>query len=263
MKQYDMIISLGGNCAAAMQLDFRGLRKYSLPFDYLFMHDDQTIKWLFEGFQTNFADFFLRENMVELVGDERGDDRHGCVQYKDTLSGYRCIHAFMEHVETNVEHYNDIMSMFKRRFDRMFEKIDASKKVAFILATPFSYDIKLLKPLQKYLYKKYPHKIIDWYIVQFGCKKNDAKMFKLKTGVMYFYSYIRENNFDDFAKKDLPEWSFMDEFIIFDTRLYNKSKYKLPGYLLWAFMINLPFVRPFVKPHYIQKIRHKIEKYWY
>lgn len=205
IAQYDMICSLGGNCAAAMQADFRGLRKYSLPFDYLFMKDEQTIKYLLNGFKNKFSDFFLRENMVELVGDERGDDRHGCVQYKDMLSGYRAIHAFKEHVENNVEHYNEVMSMFRRRFDRMFEKIENSDRVAFILATPFSFDLKLLKPLQKYLSKKYPHKTIDWYVVQFACEKNDAKMFKLKTGVMYFYSYTRENNFDDFAKKDLPE----------------------------------------------------------
>jgi hypothetical protein len=205
MKKYDMAISLGGNCAAAMQLDFRGLRKYSLPFDYLFMSDDQTIKWLLNGFQTNFADFFLRENMVELVGDERGDDRHGCVQYKDTLSGFRCIHAFKDHVENNIEHYNEIMAMFRRRFERMFEKIKESKRIAFICATPFSFDIKLLKPLQQYLNKKYPDKRLDWYIVQFNSSVADKKIQKSPGGTDYIFYYQRENFFDDFAKKDLPE----------------------------------------------------------
>ena len=31
---YDLVCSLGGNCAAAFQLGFRGLRVFSLPFDW-------------------------------------------------------------------------------------------------------------------------------------------------------------------------------------------------------------------------------------
>lgn len=262
MKQYDMAISLGGNCAAAIQLNFRGLRKYSLPFDYLFMRDEQTIKWLPEGFQNNFATFFLRENMVELVGDERGDDRHNCVQYKDVLSGFRCIHAFTDHVENNIEHYNEIMNMFRRRFDRMFEKIKESKRIAFICATPFSFDIKLLKPLQQYMHDKYPHKKFDWYIVQFNNSYTGKKIQCSPSGKNYIFYHNRPTRFDDFVKKDLLEWSFMDDFLIYDTSVYRKSKYKLPIYLLWAFVINLPIVRRFIKYKYAQKIKMKIQKWW-
>lgn len=42
-KEHDLIVSLGGNCAAALQLKRRNLRLFSLPFDYLAMKDERDI----------------------------------------------------------------------------------------------------------------------------------------------------------------------------------------------------------------------------
>ncbi len=262
MTQYDMIVSLGGNCAAAIQLDLRGLRKYSMPFDYVSMSNETAVSYLLQGFKSHFSDFFLRENMKELLGDERGDDRNGCVQYKDTLSGYRSIHAFKEHVENNPKHYDEIMSTFHRRFDRLFTKISSSKRIAFIIATQFSFDISLISSLQKYLHKQYPGKVIDWYIAQFNNAVTDAFIRRTPGGKTHIFYHTRPMRFDDFASKSLSEWSFMDTFIIADTNLYKKSRYKLPFYLLLALMINLPIIHRIINDKYSKKLLRKINKWW-
>ena len=65
-KEYDAIVSLGGFCGASIQLRARGLRPYSLPFDWLFMEDEQSIKWLTSEVGNDFRSFCLRENLVAL-----------------------------------------------------------------------------------------------------------------------------------------------------------------------------------------------------
>ena len=43
IKEYDLIFSLGGSCAAACQLDRRKLRFCSLPLDYTFYKNEPHI----------------------------------------------------------------------------------------------------------------------------------------------------------------------------------------------------------------------------
>ena len=65
-QKFDLVFSLGGNCTAAHNLQYRGLRKFSLPFDWTYIVDEKAIYNLAEGFQTDFKYFLLKENLEEL-----------------------------------------------------------------------------------------------------------------------------------------------------------------------------------------------------
>ncbi len=73
-KEYDLIFSLGGNCAAAHNILYRGLRKYALPFDWTYMKDEiiydfyNSIKMIYSQKQIDFVvlNFGCKsENIVE------------------------------------------------------------------------------------------------------------------------------------------------------------------------------------------------------
>ncbi len=66
IEKFDAIISLGGFCGAAAQLRARGLRPFSLPFDWLVMDSPQTIVYLTKAFERGFDDFCLKENLTVL-----------------------------------------------------------------------------------------------------------------------------------------------------------------------------------------------------
>lgn len=70
-NEYDLIVSLGGNCAAALQLKRRNLRLFSFPFDYLAMQDGRGVNYLAEGFLTDFSNFMLKNNLKELNDEEK------------------------------------------------------------------------------------------------------------------------------------------------------------------------------------------------
>lgn len=85
-----------------------------------------------------------------------------------------------------------------------------------------------------------------------------------------FYSFFDDPGFkdDDFGDTDHLNKIGAEKFSkilnkIINNKKPNIKKVKLPGYLFYAGLINLPFVRCFVMPGYVRKIRSKIEKYWY
>ena len=99
-EKFDMIISLGGSCAAATQMTGRALRAYSLPFDWTFTSDYRPVEYFSEGLKDKFKNLCLKKNLEELKGSERGDERFK-FQYKDNYTGYRFIHLF--HNDINSE----------------------------------------------------------------------------------------------------------------------------------------------------------------
>lgn len=169
METYDLIVSLGGNCAAAYQMKRRGLRPFALPFDYLFMNSQKTIRYLSEGFKNGFKDFCLKENLREMTPQEKaaaGGDKDK-FKYNDTLTDYGFIHHF-KHSIADKNGYEETAAVFRRRINRLFDKINESKKILFLLETHFSYDISLAKSLRDAVQALYPDKEIYWEIIQFS-----------------------------------------------------------------------------------------------
>ena len=70
--KYDLIVSLGGNCSAAHNLRFRGLRPVSLPFDCVYLVDEQPIRFSIKESGDGFPNLLKRENLVEVRPGERG-----------------------------------------------------------------------------------------------------------------------------------------------------------------------------------------------
>ena len=44
-QEYDLIVSLGGNCMVANNLRYRNMRPFSLPFDWVYMIDEKPLKY--------------------------------------------------------------------------------------------------------------------------------------------------------------------------------------------------------------------------
>ena len=108
---FDLALSLGGSCISALQLRRRGLRTCSLPFDWLFHINDNILTSLSMCFQEDFQNWLLRDNLQELVGDERGVSPH--YQYKDTYTGFRFIHDFFQPIDHKGECKN-----VKRKYNK-------------------------------------------------------------------------------------------------------------------------------------------------
>lgn len=93
---YDLIVSLGGNCSAAAQLNMRGLRQEALPFDWVYVVDERPFIWLAEHVGDRWRDLCLKENLQEITpGHAEWSAEHADrVQYVDRESGYRFVNHF-------------------------------------------------------------------------------------------------------------------------------------------------------------------------
>ena len=205
-RVYDLICSLGGNCAAAHNLMTRGLGPFSLPFDWVYMLDETPIYKLADCFCEDFKNFLLKENLKPLPEGPNPShlDRQ---QYYDTYTGYR----FVNHFDLPIEQggYAPVKEKMDRRIKRLYEYIQKGKTVLFVLSLPFEISAEPVLNLQKTLKQKWPDKKIDFEVIMFDCKQE--KIDTISSVCMRYHK--RKMNDDDFNKTN-SEWHFLNQCVL-------------------------------------------------
>ena len=202
--EFDAIISLGGNCSVAHNLRIRDLRNASYPFDWLLMDDSMPIDYLVKGFDNEFADFCLKENLVELVGDERGMEKPGRLQFRDKVSGWKLIHHFNVTSDFNAE-FCRVHATLRRRISRMLANFASGGRYLLVLAPTFSVDEGCVDELRLVLRRKYPRSSFFLLVMSF-CERESGV--EISENVLYS-RIARPQNIYDFSKTGI-EWSFLD-----------------------------------------------------
>ena len=96
-------ISLGWFCGVSASLNRLGLRDASGPFDWYFSDYESVIKLI----DTEFEDFFVRENLVE--------DSENRKIFRDARFGFTCFHDVKRSLD---EDYQLIHDKYQRRAER-------------------------------------------------------------------------------------------------------------------------------------------------
>lgn len=205
-KEYDLVCSLGGNCAAAHNLRYRDMRLYSLPFDWCFSKSEKPIEYLSEGFKNNFKNLALKENLEEINFSQEHKDKF---QYFDKYSEYYFLNHFNKPI-TEQGSYEDFNSKLRRRIDRLIEKIKTGKKILFILSTTNETDLSCVETLHNTLKEIYSNKQFDFVVISFSCSQDE--IYKINENITV-YKYKRPQNEYDFIKTNF-EWAFLDNIKI-------------------------------------------------
>lgn len=204
-QKYDMICSLGGNCAVAFQLKYRGMRYFSLPFDWVYIENEKPLDYLCEGFMDGFKNLALKENLVRV----KGNDAHPVI-YQDVYSGY----FFPNHFKVDVEHEYDAFNIkLHRRVGRLINGIKSAKNVLFILSTIFPIGDDCLKKLNETLIRLYPDVHFDFEVLSFGCDRETETV----NGPVRLRRFIRQQNLYDFYKTNF-EWAFLDDICMYQRK---------------------------------------------
>ena len=220
-KEYDLIFSLGGSCAAACQLVQRGLRFCSLPLDWTFFrHNGEPLRKLAESFDTDFKDFLLKENLKELEGDERGADHDGKMQYIDTYTGYRWVNHFEKPIEEEGA-YELVKEKIDRRINRLDSFLSKSRRVLALVTNASLITKEDFDVLTKSFIKKYPQLNIEYVYVHYECSEYLTK----KDGNVTTIEVPNAENFYDFSRTNYY-WRFLDE-IKLTGKLSNNSNTKI------------------------------------
>lgn len=107
---FDHIVSLGGFCQVAYQLDRLKLRFEAFPFDWIF---STNVERVLEALENDFQDWMLEENLIESEFTETGHRRVVDTKYETVIQ-----HAFPLDKSWR-EAYPKVSEMTRRRVDRL------------------------------------------------------------------------------------------------------------------------------------------------
>ncbi|MBQ8296869.1 MAG: hypothetical protein IJX77_03710 [Ruminococcus sp.] len=120
---FDRVISLGGTCQVAHQLNRLGLRFESYPFDWLFSTDPEQ---LIKALRNDLDGWLLPENLIE---SDKTETSHRRV----TDTKYNMIHQHIFPLGKPLsESYNEVMQTVNRRVERFLSLKEGNKRLLFI-----------------------------------------------------------------------------------------------------------------------------------
>ena len=201
-EKYDLICSLGGNCAAAHNLLYKGIRTVAFPFDWTYFNSDEAVYRLVDGFKNNFKNYALKENFKELPVNSDHSDK---IQYEDTYGKIIWANHFLYNTDQNAN-YNEVKEKLDRRFQRLINYVKKAQKILFIFSTSFQIKPDAFLYLISNLNKMYPNKNIEIKVLSFSCEKDYVYEDR---GVKICY-YKRKMDLQDFDTTN-KEWEFLDK----------------------------------------------------
>ena len=193
----DLIVSLGGDCIAASQVRARGLRPFSLPFDWCCASGGAcAIEKLAEQFESGFSGFARRENLEPIPGHRFG--------YKDKLTGFSFIHHFAAEITLPGE-FERFDAVLQRRLTRLRKAIEQSNSVLFLISFVWKVDETCLRTMDSACSGLWPDKKFQYVMLTYNSLPAEARH-DAKFGVIRL---PRDRTAYDLQEKAF-EWSFLD-----------------------------------------------------
>lgn len=151
VEKFDEIVSLGGRCQVAWQLENNGLRKYAYPFDWFTTLFPSLISFIEHNGQN-----FLDLDKIQIVGAYPGDPLR--LEVVDTLYGIVSYHDFLS--DPFMQNYTDIKNKYDRRIERFFKLLHSKKRVLFVRQGSTKAEIEELSSFIHQLYPQLNYKIL-------------------------------------------------------------------------------------------------------
>jgi len=235
-KKYNIIISLGEDCACSSYLRRHKLQFLSFPFDWL---TNATLKQRFDLILNNFDNFLNIEDLKFLEKDLNVKNDNDCDYYENIRNGFYHYHDFP--VNKNLEDaFDEAKAKYNRRIARFYDKIKESEKILFVwLSHLKNNDDAMIKNKHDEICQKFA-KNIDLLIIE-----ND----KSKKGTDIIEEVIISDNITRYA---------------LDTASFDISKDQTLGNILNCnkifvkYKLKLPLL--FIVKNKVEKMKKKIVK---
>lgn len=127
-KKYDIVYSIGRDCACAMYMKQANLRIVSGPFDWLTNADFET---RFELILNDFKDFFNKEDLKFLKKSKEMFNDENCEYYENIRNGFYFFHDFPIG-KSFEEVYDSIKEKYDRRIQRFYDDLSRKEHILLI-----------------------------------------------------------------------------------------------------------------------------------
>lgn len=161
-KQYDIIYSMGRDCACSMFMKQANLRACSGPFDWLTNADFQT---RIDLILNDFTNFMNKDDVIPLAKDPNMQNDDSCDYYQNIRNHFYYYHDFPTKVAFE-KSFPSVYEKYQRRIKRFYDNINKSERVLLIWFSHYhnTADDVLLKA-SKQICEKFG-KNIDFLIIE-------------------------------------------------------------------------------------------------
>lgn len=254
---FDLIVSLGEDCACSSYLRKFNLQSASYPFDWL---TKASLETRFELLLSNFEGFLDKKYLVHIEKNPNCVNDYKNEYYKNIKNEIIFLHDFPASM-TFEEGYELVFEKYQRRIKRLYEKIEKSKKVLFVwLGKTQSIENDKILEYQRKLTEKFKNKNVHILVLENipNYKEKDFKEEKISKKILKIKYDIKTTK--------VPHTS--DEYlgnIELNEEIFSKLKYNMPkSYKIKKLFYNLiikPLIAVFVwKKEMRRRIRNKISE---
>lgn len=124
--RFDLIVSLGEDCACSSYLRKFALQNASYPFDWL---TKASLKTRVDLINDDFHGFLKRENMYQIPHPE--DSEKNCDYYEDRNTDFYFYHDFPMGVDLD-DSFAVVREKYNRRIQRLYQTIESAHRVLFV-----------------------------------------------------------------------------------------------------------------------------------
>ena len=127
-KKFDLILSIGEDCACSMYLNKFKLRNDSYPFDWLTKSNfDMRISLILNDFK----DFCNKEDFVKLDKPKDAIVDLKCDYYQNKKTNFYFYHDFDSNLDFD-DAYKIVNDRYQRRINRFYKHINNSQNILFV-----------------------------------------------------------------------------------------------------------------------------------
>ena len=248
-QKFDLIISIGEDCACSSWLRRYHLQNYTYPFDWLTKASFETrINLLCNDFK----DFCLKENIIPLEKPKQGLVDNKCDYYKDIKNDFFFYHDFESNQTFDIE-YTKVFNKYQRRITRLYKLINNKKSILFVWWSRDKHISKIiLEKAYNELVKKFETKQIYLLIIEPNVRVQDF---------YYENGHILVKQFDNISyDKNKPSDEVMGN-IENNSAVFSKIKIKMTCKDYIKYVIYL-FVKLFIELIPIKSFRDKLRFLW-
>ena len=252
--KFDLIVSIGEDCACSSYLRRCKLQDFSYPFDWL-------TKAPFENrlnlILNNFSDFMQKENLYPLEKPKTGNVDKKCDYWEDKKYDFYFYHDFPigEPFETA---YYKVKEKFDRRINRLYEQISTSQNILFVWwSRDKRQDINIIKNYYLKLSQKFASKSVYLLLVEYGEKEEN---------IFLENNHVLISRYDNISYKHNKNWNETtgnekNNLKLFSQIKMNRSFTWHIKHLLFC-LINL-FISLVPIKHLRRNLRHKLKYKFY
>ena len=170
--KFDLVISIGEDCACSSYLRRCKLQDFSYPFDWLTKASFIT---RMELILNDFSDFLKKENLYSLDKSKYNQIDEKCDYWADKKYDFYFYHDFPAG-EPFEQSYPAVKEKYSRRTKRLYDQIEKSDKILFVWWSRDKHqDVEVVQNYYYKLIKRFADKSIYLLLIEYG--ENEENIF--------------------------------------------------------------------------------------